>query len=63
MTPREFIFKVAQMRQAQKDYFNTRSPQILRAAIRLEREVDNELDYIKSTIGDENLQWVKSADG
>jgi hypothetical protein len=59
MTAREFIYKVAQMRQAQKDYFNQRSPQILRAAIRLEHEVDKELDTLKSMIGDDDLEWVK----
>lgn len=59
MTAREFIYRVAQMRQAQKDYFNQRSPQVLRAAIRLEREVDNELDVLKRWLEYEDLEWVK----
>lgn len=47
MNAREFFFLVAQMRQTQKDYFSTRDPGILKAAIRLENEVDAEIARTK----------------
>lgn len=48
----DFFWKVAQLRQAQKDYLALRKPEILRAAIRLEHEVDAEIDRVRATLKD-----------
>lgn len=50
MTNREFLFAVANMREAQRDYFRTRDSAILRAAIAAEREVDEEILRRKEAI-------------
>lgn len=50
MTAREFFYLVAQMRAAQTNYFATRRPEHLRAARRLEREVDGEIARVKAII-------------
>lgn len=48
MTINEFIWKVAEMRDAQKHYLESRNPRVLKAACKLERIVDNELDFIRN---------------
>ncbi len=48
MTSREFFYLVANMRSAQKAYLQNRSPNVLRAAIRLEKEVDAEIDRVRN---------------
>lgn len=40
MTLREFVYEVAIMRQAQRDYFRTRDPQTLRRCKWEEKQVD-----------------------
>lgn len=47
MTSREFFFLVSNMRSTQSDYFRTRDPHVLRAARRLENEVDEEIRRVK----------------
>ena len=46
MKPKEFFDKVAEMRSAQKEYFRTRSPQVLSESKRLEREIDAEIKRV-----------------
>lgn len=48
MNAREFFYLVSQMRQAQKDYFETRSQLDLRHARALERDVDFEIQRVKA---------------
>lgn len=48
MTAREFFFLTANMRRAQQQYFATRKPEHLRAARRLENEVDAEIRRVKA---------------
>lgn len=43
MTTIEFVDKVRTMRDAQKEYFKTRSRSVLEKCKQLEREVDDEL--------------------
>lgn len=43
MTTIEFVDKVKTMRDAQKEYFNTRSRSVLEKCKQLEREVDAEI--------------------
>lgn len=51
MSPREFFYLTANMRTAQQQYFATRKPEHLRAARRLEREVDAEIRRVKELLG------------
>lgn len=48
MNAQEFFYLVAQMRQAQNDYFRTRSQLDLRHARALERDVDFEIQRAKA---------------
>ena len=48
MTPKEFFKLVAKMRQAQRDFFNTRSKDALFTSQRLEREVDAEIKRVNT---------------
>lgn len=47
MNSREFFYLVAQMRSAQKEYFASREQMTLRAARKLEIEVDKEIDRVR----------------
>lgn len=48
MNAREFFYLTANMRSAQQQYFATRKPEHLRAARRLENEVDAEIRRVKA---------------
>ena len=48
MTARTFFEKVALMRQAQKDYFATRSQTALRKSKALEAEIDGEIQRVRA---------------
>lgn len=50
MNAREFFYLVAQMRRAQRDYFNTREQLDLRRARALENDVDREIDRVKQIL-------------
>lgn len=50
MNAREFFYLVANMREAQKNYFATREQKVLRAARKLENEVDAEIARVKDII-------------
>jgi len=50
MNAREFFYTVAQMRDAQKEYFKTRSQSVLRAARKLEIIVDHEIARVNAII-------------
>jgi len=47
MTPREFFYLTSNMRAAQREYFKTRDPHVLRACKALEKEVDDEIQRVK----------------
>lgn len=47
MNAREFFYLVAQMRDAQNEYFRTRDRQVFRAARKLENMVDLEIRRVK----------------
>lgn len=51
MNAREFFYKVAEMRTAQKAYFKTRDPNVLRAARKLENIIDSEIERVRSLLG------------
>lgn len=50
MNSREFFYLVSNMREAQSNYFKNRSPERLRAARRLENEVDAEIRRVKEIV-------------
>lgn len=48
MDKREFFEKVALMREAQKEYFRTRSHEALRKSKAIECEIDHEIARVRS---------------
>lgn len=50
MNARDFFYKVAEMRSAQKAYFKTRDPNVFRAARKLENIIDHEIDRVRQII-------------
>lgn len=50
MTARDFFYLVAEMRNAQKAYFETRSRDVFRLARKLENDVDREIRRVKNVI-------------
>lgn len=48
MNPRTFFEKVAIMRDTQKEYFRTRSQEVLRKSKSLETEIDREIERVRS---------------
>lgn len=55
MTPREFFYLVAEMRDTQKRYFETRDKTTFKAARALENDVDREIRRVKKLVGEESL--------
>lgn len=50
MTPREFFYTVAEMREAQKAYFKTKDPMVFRAARKLENIIDHEIQRVREIV-------------
>lgn len=48
MNPVQFFEKVAEMREAQREYFRTRSKEALIKSKQTEREIGNEIERVKS---------------
>lgn len=55
MNAKQFFTIVSQMRQAQKDYFKTRDKEVLNKSIKLERQVDEEIDRVNKIISNKQL--------
>lgn len=53
MNPREFFYKVAEMRDTQRRYFETRDRATFRAARFLENEIDSEIRRVKKLLDEE----------
>lgn len=51
MDKRQFFDKVAAMREAQREYFRTRSRSSLEKSKRLEREIDTEIKRVYAIVG------------
>ena len=51
MNAREFFDKVSLMREAQREYFKTRSRAALTKSKALEREIDAEIERVNAIIG------------
>lgn len=52
MNAKEFFYLVAQMREAQKSYFNTRDSVTFRACRALENDVDREIDRVRRIVNE-----------
>ena len=52
MTPKEFFYLVAEMREAQKAYFETRSQKVFRACRALENNVDKEIRRVREIVNE-----------
>lgn len=50
MTPEEFFYNVAQMRDAQKRYFETRDRRVFLACRKLENIIDHEIARVKDIL-------------
>lgn len=50
MNAREFFYLVAEMREAQKSYFETKDRYVFRAARKLENEVDKEIRRVREVV-------------
>lgn len=50
MNARQFFHKVAQMREAQKQYIKTKTAPAARDCVRLENEVDAEIARVKAIL-------------
>jgi hypothetical protein len=54
MSPKEFFDKVSRMREAQKEYFRTRSGRALSDSKRLEKEIDDEIERVEKVMEKKN---------
>lgn len=52
MNAKEFFYLVAEMRSAQKSYFETKDPKVFRAARALENDVDREIRRVRALLND-----------
>lgn len=50
MDSKTFFYAVAEMRSAQKAYLKTRDPRVLRAACKLEKIVDDEIERVRQIL-------------
>lgn len=53
MTAKEFFYLVAEMREAQKAYFETRDRSVFRACRALENDVDREIRRVRSIVNEQ----------
>ena len=53
MNANEFFYMVAQMREAQKAYFDTKDRNVFRAARKLENEVDKEIARVRQIVNEQ----------
>jgi len=62
MDAREFFYMVAEMRSAQKAYFQTRSPNVFRAARKYENLIDQEIERVRTILNsDTNSNRAKNS--
>ena len=56
MTPEEFFYNVAQMRDAQKRYFQNRDRRVFLACRKLENIIDHEITRVKDIISQQDAK-------
>lgn len=55
MNNREFFYLVAEMREAQKCYFETRDRKVFRQCRALENDVDREIRRVKAIVNEQDI--------
>ena len=55
MKPKEFFDKVSELREAQKEYFKTRSNAALNRSKALEKEIDDEIARVNTILSKRTL--------
>lgn len=63
MTPKEFFDRVVAMRKAQKEYFRTRMPDVLRKSKAIEAEIDREIKRVQQIEKDRAKTEAQKAQG
>lgn len=53
MNAKEFFYLVAEMREAQKSYFETKERRVFLAARALENEVDREIRRVRAIVNEQ----------
>lgn len=53
MNAKEFFYLVAEMREAQKSYFETRDKHVFRACRALENDVDREIRRVREIVNNQ----------
>lgn len=56
MTPKEFFDLVKEMRSLQKEYFKTRSTEVLRKCTPVEKQVDAEIARVEKIMNDKQMR-------
>lgn len=54
MDPKQFYYEVVKLRTLQKNYFQTRSSEILKASKRQEKLIDDEIERVNNLIQKKN---------
>ena len=62
MTAKEFFYLVAEMRDAQNAYFETRSRQVFRACRALENDVDREIRRVREILNESKSDYTQVED-
>lgn len=55
MNAKEFFYLVAEMREAQKAYFETRDSRVFRACRALENDVDREIRRVREIVNGQSV--------
>lgn len=55
MNAKEFFYLVAEMREAQKAYFETRDSRVFRACRALENDVDREIRRVRELVNGQSV--------
>lgn len=56
MNAKEFFYLVAEMREAQKSYFETRDSRVFRACRALENDVDREIRRVREIVNGQSAE-------
>lgn len=59
MTAKEFFYLVAEMREAQRAYFETHDRGVFRACRALENDVDREIRRVRSIVNNSQADFIQ----
>lgn len=63
MNPKQFFDKVVELREAQREYFRTRLPEVLRKSKAIEAEIDREIKRVQQIQKDRAIEEAKRQQG